>query len=71
MSKYLATERSRMKPIYHLVSQPSQAHHKAMDIVEKYAVKTFEAEVKRVVERPELFNQINNLNYENTMIETI
>ena len=42
-----------------------------MEIVEKYAVKTFEAEVKRVVERPELFNQINNMNYENTMIETI
>ena len=60
-----------MKPLYHMISQPSQAHDKAVDIVENFASKTFEAEIKRVVERPELFNAVNNQNYENNMIESI
>ena len=36
-------------------SQPSQAHILAMDAVEIHAQKTLEAEIKRLVERPESF----------------
>ena len=36
-------------------SQPSQAHILAMDAVENHAQKTLEAEIKRLVERPESF----------------
>ena len=36
-------------------SQPSQAHIDAMELVENQALRTFEAEIKRLVERPEPF----------------
>ena len=39
-----------------MAPQPSQAHVSAVDLVENLALKTLEAEIKRIVERPELFN---------------
>ena len=58
MAQYFTgnTNSNQMKPLYHMTSQPSQAHISAVDLVENLAVKTLEAEIKRIVERPEHFN---------------
>ena len=56
-----------------MTPQTSQAHLDAVGAVETHALKTLEAEIKRLVERPE--TQINDSSsskqFENTMIETI
>ena len=52
-------------------SQPSSAHLQAVDIVESHALKTMEAEIKKVVElRPEIFTNTSK-NIENTIIEAV
>ena len=51
-------------------SQPSKAHLNAVDIVENYAQKKMEAEMKRLVEKPDVLLS-EGKNYENTMIENI
>ena len=54
-------------------SQPSQAHLDAVGIVEDHAFKTLEAEIKRLVERPEVQIDVQNgaKQFESTMIDTI
>ena len=52
-------------------SQPSQAHIKAVDMVESHAYNTLEEEIKRIVERQGPFIHDDGKTYENTMIEQI
>ena len=65
----------RQKPeLYRMSSQPSHAHILAMDAVENHAQRTLEAEIKRLVERPESFlkDGFDGLkNPEISLIETI
>ena len=52
-------------------SQPSNAHLLAVDIVESHALRTMEAEIKKVVEnRPEIYTQTTK-NIESTIIEAV
>jgi hypothetical protein len=51
-SQFLNEHKGRPQ-LYRMSSQPSQAHIDAMYLVENQAKRTFEAEVKRLVERPE------------------
>ena len=59
--------------LYRMSSQTSQAHLDAVGAVEKHAFKTLEAEIKRLVERPEaqINDSSNSKQFENTMIESI
>ena len=59
--------------LYRMSSQTSQAHLDAVGAVEKHALKTLEAEIKRLVERPEaqITESSNSKQFENTMIESI
>ena len=54
-------------------SQTSQAHLDAIGSVEKHALRTLEAEIKRLVERPEtqIVDSHSQKQFENTMIESI
>ena len=51
-------------------SQPSKAHLDAVNAVEDMAQKVMEAEIKRLVERPDAFLKDAN-NYQSQMIEAI
>ena len=54
-------------------SQTSQAHLDAIGSVEKHALRTLEAEIKRLVERPEaqIVDSNSSKQFENSMIESI
>lgn len=51
-------------------SQPSKAHFDAVDIVENHARKALDAEIKRIVEKPDLYLS-EGKNVETGMIEAI
>jgi len=51
-------------------SNPSQAHFEAVNAVEDHAQKVMDAEIKRLIERPEVFMQEGN-NYQSNMIDAI
>ena len=46
-------EHKQRPELYRMSSQPSQAHIDAVGAVENHAFRTLEAEIKRLVERPE------------------
>ena len=64
-------EHKKKPQMYRMSSQPSQAHIEAMELVENQALQTFEAEIKRLVERPEPYFKEGGKNFESTMIEAI
>ena len=59
--------------LYRMSSQTSKAHLDAVGAVESHAIKTLEAEIKRLVERPEtqIDDSHSSKQFENTMIESI
>ena len=61
----------KAKPeLYRMSSQPSKAHFDAVDIVENHARKALDAEIKRIVEKPDLYMS-EGKNVETGMIEAI
>ena len=61
-------EHRRRPELYRMSSQPSRAHLDAVDLVEKHAKKQLDAEIKRLVEKPDAFIGKDK---EESLIETI